>query len=572
MKIAVITIRNVYGAYVVSRVREAFGDDLRLVIAQEGPAPSRHAGPSPTRARVPRDPARMLRKVYWKAYEFAQLRLTPRAVQGIWNAPDVRVTTNVNAEDTVGALEAAGADLILVFGGRILSPGVLATARKAVLNLHAGKLPEYRGSNTLKWMLWNGEFDTLCATVHIAERGVDAGEIVEEASVALHRSDSFRTIFARLHVAGVEAMVRAATAARAGELRSRPQQGTARTFLAREWTPYHESELDRRLARALQDRLAPVLEKRVVRQVYRRLGPYVAPIRPPRTSSAAVILYHNVEPTESPFVRQLSITMSPRDFEAHIAFLVSHYEVVPFSRVFGRRDQSGVVAVTLDDGLRCIETTVLPIVEKYRCPIKIFVMGERTPDGCNWLNRLSYLLSTMSDVDAAKLESEALGGGTRALHGVQAFIDHFSEDRTIRVVNEAYARAAPPPPERLYLADHELRPLSGHPLVEIGTHTRNHYPLHRLSEASLRDQVVENHRDLVSRLGSRIGGFAAPFGFRHHFTEQVVQAVRDVDGVVVSAYGGQVDHRQLHGVPEVKRIGAWGGVGTLAHELDRHLT
>ena len=572
MKIAVITIRNLYGAYFVSRIREAFPGDVCLVIAQQGaPRPA-----APGEARAPRTrppaPAALLRKLYWKAYELREMKMAPSAAEAVWGGGNVRATTDINAPENILALEEAGPDLILVFGGKILSDRVLATARHAVLNLHAGRLPEYRGSNTLKWMLWNLELDDVCATVHIAERGVDAGAVVDEARITLRRSDTFRTIFARLHVAGVAAMVRAATAARDGNLPRRAQVGVPRTFLAREWTSGHEAALDGKLARALRERFAPTLEKRVVRQLYRRIGPLVAPIRPPRPSSAAVLLYHNVEPVESPFVRELSITMTPEDFEAHIRFLTSHYEVVPFSEIVTRRDHAGVVAVSLDDGLRCIETTVLPIAEKYRCPIRIFALGERPADGCNWLNKLSWLLSTLPAEARSDLERAALTPMAVRREGVQAFIEGFAEGRTIPVIEAAYARAAPEPPAPMYLTDAQLRALAGHPLVEVGTHTRNHYPLHRLSPATLRDQVVENHREMVARLGPRISGFATPFGFPHHFTADVVQAIATVDRAVVTAYGGWVDRRELFGVPEIKRVGAWGGVGTLAHELAHHLT
>ena len=119
----------------------------------------------------------------------------------------------------------------------------------------------------------------------------------------------------------------------------------------------------------------------------------------------------------------------------------------------------------------------------------------------------------------------------------------------------------------LYLSDEDIRALAEHPLVELGSHTRNHYPLHRVSHETIEAEVVLAHEELTERYGEAIDGFCLPFGYRHHLTENVVRYIRKVDESVVSAYGGRMGAHSVHGVPEIRRIGAWGNLGVLWHQL-----
>ncbi len=47
------------------------------------------------------------------------------------------------------------------------------------MNLHNGKLPEYRGLHALSWMIQNGE-NTGYLTLHRVEQGIDSGPIIAE--------------------------------------------------------------------------------------------------------------------------------------------------------------------------------------------------------------------------------------------------------------------------------------------------------------------------------------------------------------------------------------------------------
>ena len=391
MRIALLTIPGLYGAYFVREIRAHFPDAETLVLCQVGPRvrPAAPPGASP-QAEPPRNahgvrsgpPAASpglrraksaLRKIYWKGYEAALFRMNPLTAAAVFKQQGVVMTTDINAEANVERLAAFAPDFILIFGGGIVRPPILALAKRAALNVHGGKLPQYRGANGIKWMLWNGDLDRLCATVHVAAAKVDAGAIVREARVDVHPGDTYRTIFARLHVAGVRAMADAVRSFRNGSVELRDQEGPARTYRAREWSPEQEESLDARLAVAVRERGLRSLPQRATFHAYRRLHRYAPALFAPKPEGPVALLYHHVAPEESPYVKRLGITISPDHFEQHIRYLTTHFDVVPFSALSARSGDPRAVAVTFDDGFTSVATTVLPIIERYSCPIKLYV-------------------------------------------------------------------------------------------------------------------------------------------------------------------------------------------------------
>jgi len=310
-----------------------------------------------------------------------------------------------------------------------------------------------------------------------------------------------------------------------------------------------------------------IWKRRATFQLYRR-GYRLAPgLLRPRQSGAQVLLYHNVEEGECSLVNKLGITIRPRDFQEHIRYLVRHYRVVRLEDVCRERSDPRAVALTFDDGLKSVLTTVLPIIEKYQCPIKVYLTTANLR-GINWLNKLSYIWNTVSGQELLGLAERALSPPSNARTvSVFDFIGRFDSQRTPPAIDEAFARVHPGPVRNLYLTEEDVRVLASHPLVELGSHTRNHYPLARLDRQQLEEEVLANHDYLNSLFGNRIRGFCIPFGYRSELTREVIDVVRKVDSFVLTGYGGRLDDSTCHGMAEVKRIGVWGNLGTLWYRL-----
>lgn len=105
------------------------------------------------------------------------------------------VPDDPNKQKFIQLLKQEEADLFILAGyGKILTREVISIPKKMCINLHAGKLPQYRGSSPLNWALIHGETSVTLSIIKV-DTGVDTGEILMEQSFEAAVNDTI----VRLH-------------------------------------------------------------------------------------------------------------------------------------------------------------------------------------------------------------------------------------------------------------------------------------------------------------------------------------------------------------------------------------
>lgn len=107
----------------------------------------------------------------------------PDIVSGV---PHVQVAS-LNSPDSINALDSLNADLMVVDGGSILKPNFFGRPRYGAINLHCGKLPDYRGMPPAFWELYYGERE-VGVSVHAVTAKLDDGAVFATTSVPLDSS------------------------------------------------------------------------------------------------------------------------------------------------------------------------------------------------------------------------------------------------------------------------------------------------------------------------------------------------------------------------------------------------
>lgn len=101
---------------------------------------------------------------------------------------------NPNDKETESLLKSFDADVFVAAGyGKILKQNIIDTPRIMSINLHAGKLPEYRGSSPLNWALINGE-TSFTLTIIKLDAGVDTGDIILDKTFDIGINDTIRDL------------------------------------------------------------------------------------------------------------------------------------------------------------------------------------------------------------------------------------------------------------------------------------------------------------------------------------------------------------------------------------------
>ncbi len=155
-----------------SKARHLFGIDLMRYLAAHGHPPS---------------------TIVFRTGAAPRTDIPLNTVHAIDDHRSVVQVTDFNDPAAVAALQHVGADLLVYAGGRdLLRDGVLEASRLGCLGAHYGPLPTIRGMGTVEWSVLNDR--PIVVAIQRLSRGIDTGDIVLQAPVALRPDDTFTTI------------------------------------------------------------------------------------------------------------------------------------------------------------------------------------------------------------------------------------------------------------------------------------------------------------------------------------------------------------------------------------------
>jgi len=314
--------------------------------------------------------------------------------------------------------------------------------------------------------------------------------------------------------------------------------------------------------------------------------------------------YSGVAPLARPFVGGVGailmlhrVTARPIDAESVNRHLVIGPEFLDTLLVHMKRDgyefvdMDGVVerlasgdarrgrfaVVTADDGYRDNLLEALPVLERHRVPMTIYV-APALIDGTAlmWWDLVETIVARNNLVivptadgpvrleavtEVQKLAANRWLGEMISKRVAEADRDRFTVDL-------ALAHGVDPDQSRreLLMDWDEIARIASHPLITIGAHTVHHFNLRRLGPAEALTEMVGSADMLEARLGARPRHFAYPYGFAD------AVGAREVDLAGQAGFASAVTTRHgllqpghaahVHALP---RISVNGRYQSLAH-------
>ena len=100
----------------------------------------------------------------------------------------------INSPESVARLSEFKADLFILCGyNKIIKEQVINIPPLGTINLHGGKLPEYRGAAPINWQIINGETTGGCCIIYVDE-GIDTGDIISQEIYAIEPEDTHASV------------------------------------------------------------------------------------------------------------------------------------------------------------------------------------------------------------------------------------------------------------------------------------------------------------------------------------------------------------------------------------------
>ncbi|WP_243357970.1 polysaccharide deacetylase family protein [Fundidesulfovibrio terrae] len=410
---------------------------------------------------------------------------------------------DMNAPSTASTLSGLRADLGIVCGTRILKDHIFSLPRMGSINIHKGKVPEYRGMPHGFWELYDKR-EEASVTVHRVESGLDTGDVLSEKTIPIHGNEKLDTLRLKLDEIGILALRDAVQAI----LDNRPC-GAAQS--GKGIRPNTSPGLKQR--RALADKTGETLDLPGLSvQILKALWSVVAIkgnlpgllrwIRKKTNAHRGVVfLYHRISPCDD----NLSTDMF--QFIRHMLALKRHYSPASLEEVVdhierARRFERDIFSVTFDDCYASVCEYAVPILNHLGIPGGIFVSSGFIDTGRVFEHDSNHPLSfpnmTSTDIERA--------------------------------------------------AD------AGH---SICAHTVNHVNLGETRYEEAYEECLECKKALESITKTSVDIISFPFGGKHHISESSTRAFQSA-GIRAnfSAYGGTLNSSES--LYDIKRLGISG--------------
>lgn len=403
----------------------------------------------------------------------------------------VHAVGDLNGENAARVLSECGADLGIVLGTRILKASTFGVPRLGCINLHKGKVPEYRGMPPGFWELYDAA-SSAGVTVHFVDKGLDTGDIVATGAVSILKTDTPESLLQKLHEEGARVLASAVSTIRDGKAIPRPQQKSSVRPRAK---PCREDValLRRRLPHWKQQGDA----SRIARDLYLLLVYYSGIYslvrqyhRLRRRSRGAICVYHRVNNYSKDV-----LTVDTATFAAQLLAISKRYPVSSTAALVDRlRSKKPLppttVSIHFDDCYRDILTNGAPIMKVLGIP------------ACAFIN------SGFVDTDRS-----------------------FAHD----VAQYPFTY------EMLRSSDVQTWSSLG---FEVGAHTVNHVDLGRCTVEAAKTEVMECGQSLRRIVGNPIDLFSFPFGRVDNVTASTRLTISAAGFVgLFSAHGGLIGPR-----------------------------
>lgn len=158
---------------------------------------------------------------------------TPIAAEASGRGLAVLRTENINRE----ALPPADVMVVIAFGQKI-GEAIVQHPRLGSINLHASRLPHYRGAAPINWAIINGDAISGNSIIRLAPK-MDAGAIVAQSQVAIGELETAGELHDRLAIDGAPLVLRVLeelASGRAVEQAQDDQLATTAPKLSREFS------------------------------------------------------------------------------------------------------------------------------------------------------------------------------------------------------------------------------------------------------------------------------------------------------------------------------------------------
>ena len=279
-----------------------------------------------------------------------------------------------------------------------------------------------------------------------------------------------------------------------------------------------------------------------------------------------VLMYHRILPKHDPryATEEPGMIVEPETFRQHLQIVKQHLTPIHLSEWVSRQQQGlplppKACAITFDDGWADNAEYAYPIIQEQQVPITLFAVSNMIgTDRQFWPNQINQLLNSPTyDLQSLEWLIPHLNTLTDPKEAASYTINQLKQFSDEKIYNWLSDLPAPPQTDNSdtnprLMSWTQLKKMSHSNLVEVGSHTCNHFRLNeQLNEQTLSQEIVHSQQRLQDELGQPVNLFCYPNGDVCPKAIQLVQ--QHYQGAVTTQRGiNKATTNQLH---TLSRIG-----------------
>jgi peptidoglycan/xylan/chitin deacetylase (PgdA/CDA1 family) len=280
-----------------------------------------------------------------------------------------------------------------------------------------------------------------------------------------------------------------------------------------------------------------LLKNKILNQISR-----IALVNKYFTGNATIFTLHRVSPFES---GKLSVNenmkVSPEFLESFIVdLLAKDYKFISIDRLYEVLKSQEIVkknvVLTFDDGYKDNYGFAYPILKKYNIPFTIYITTS-LPEmkAILWWYVLEDIIINNDKVVLSNNEEYLCKTNKQKISSfieIRKKIMHlnpnsFLKDLDLLLVN--YAIDWKGKCEELAISWSQIQELSKDKLVTIAGHTKNHFPLNKLTISNAKLEILEANKLIESKIGRLVNHLAYPFGGHSEINHREIEIVKSLN-------------------------------------------
>lgn len=237
-----------------------------------------------------------------------------------------------------------------------------------------------------------------------------------------------------------------------------------------------------------------------------------------------VLIFHRVC-NENDYIMTDDLQVTQEYLEEVLKFYISsNIDIVSldecYKRITSKSKVKRFVAFTFDDGYADNLTHALPVFEKYNAPFSIFLAtGYPDHNVVLWWYLLEKLVMNNERISFMKDGVEIIYNTITkedkkdTFWKIRKYIVESNQDNIVQrlktIFNDVDLFELT---KKLALSWEQVKELSNHPLVTIGTHTINHLAISNLKEDRVLEEINESINIIESKINKPVEYLTYPFG------------------------------------------------------------